>query len=37
MSHLFASTELESNYRVNLNLIGLNGKPQVKISGNFSE
>ena len=30
MSHLFATTELESNYRVNLNLIGLNGKPQVK-------
>lgn len=30
MSHLFASTELESSYRVNLNMIGLNGKPQVK-------
>lgn len=30
MSHLFASTDLESNYRVNLNMIGLNGKPQVK-------
>ena len=30
MSHLFASTELESSYRVNLNVIGLNGKPQVK-------
>ena len=30
MSHLFASTELESNYRVNMNMIGLNGKPQVK-------
>ncbi|VXB20128.1 DNA topoisomerase IV, subunit A [Enhydrobacter sp. 8BJ] len=30
MSHLFASTDLESNYRVNLNMIGTNGKPQVK-------
>ena len=30
MSHLFATTELESNYRVNMNMIGLNGKPQVK-------
>ncbi|MDO5770370.1 MAG: DNA topoisomerase IV subunit A, partial [Psychrobacter sp.] len=30
MSHLFASTELESNYRVNMNMIGLDGKPKVK-------
>lgn len=30
MGHLFASTDLESNYRVNLNMIGTNGKPQVK-------
>lgn len=30
MSHLFASTDLENSYRVNLNMIGLNGKPQVK-------
>ncbi|MEY4515834.1 MAG: topoisomerase subunit [Pseudomonadota bacterium] len=30
MSHLFATTELESSYRVNLNMIGLNGRPQVK-------
>jgi topoisomerase-4 subunit A len=30
MSHLFATTDLEKNYRVNLNMIGLNGKPQVK-------
>jgi len=30
MSHLFASTDLEKSYRVNLNMIGLNGKPQVK-------
>ena len=30
MSHLFASTDLENNYRVNLNMIGINGKPQVK-------
>lgn len=30
MSHLFASTDLEKNIRVNMNVIGLNGKPQVK-------
>ncbi len=30
MSHLFATTDLERTYRVNLNMIGLNGKPQVK-------
>ncbi len=30
MSHLFATTDLERNYRVNMNLIGLNQKPQVK-------
>ena len=30
MSHLFASTELEKSYRINLNMIGINGKPQVK-------
>ena len=30
MSHLFASTDLERTYRVNLNMIGLNGRPQVK-------
>ncbi|MCU0736301.1 MAG: DNA topoisomerase IV subunit A, partial [Methylotetracoccus sp.] len=30
MSHLFATTDLEKSYRVNLNIIGLNGKPQVK-------
>lgn len=30
MSHLFATTELERSYRVNLNVIGLNGRPQVK-------
>lgn len=30
MQHLFATTELESSYRVNMNVIGLNGKPQVK-------
>jgi topoisomerase-4 subunit A len=30
MSHLFATTDLERTYRVNFNLIGLNGKPQVK-------
>ncbi|HIA45208.1 MAG TPA: DNA topoisomerase IV subunit A [Methylococcaceae bacterium] len=30
MSHLFATTDLEKSYRVNLNMIGLNGRPQVK-------
>ncbi|OOZ36808.1 DNA topoisomerase IV subunit A [Solemya velesiana gill symbiont] len=30
MSHLFATTDLERTYRVNLNVIGLNGRPQVK-------
>ncbi len=30
MSHLFATTDLEQSYRVNVNLIGLNGRPQVK-------
>lgn len=30
IQHLFATTELESTYRVNMNVIGLDGKPQVK-------
>ena len=30
MSHLFATTDLERTYRVNLNMIGLNGGPKVK-------
>lgn len=30
MLHLFATTDLERSYRVNLNIIGLNGRPQVK-------
>ena len=30
MSHLFATTDLERSYRVNLNMIGVNGRPQVK-------
>ena len=29
MNHLFASTDLERNYRVNLNVIGLDGRPRV--------
>jgi topoisomerase-4 subunit A len=29
MNHLFATTDLERNYRVNLNLISTNGKPRV--------
>ena len=30
MSHLFATTDLERSYRINLNMIGINGRPQVK-------
>ena len=30
MSHLFANTDLETSYRVNMNMIGINGKPEVK-------
>ncbi|MAM86051.1 MAG: DNA topoisomerase IV subunit A [unclassified Hahellaceae] len=30
MGHLFATTDLEKSYRVNINVIGLNGKPTVK-------
>ena len=30
MLHLFATTDLERSYRVNLNIIGLDGRPQVK-------
>ena len=30
MAHLFATTDLERNYRVNMNVIGLDGRPQVK-------
>lgn len=30
MSHLFATTELERTFRINFNLIGTNGRPQVK-------
>ncbi|MCK5895133.1 MAG: DNA topoisomerase IV subunit A [Endozoicomonadaceae bacterium] len=30
MHHLFATTDLERTYRVNMNMIGINGKPQVK-------
>ena len=30
MSHLFASTDLERTYRANLNMIGINGRPEVK-------
>ncbi|MFJ4154501.1 DNA topoisomerase IV subunit A [Pseudomonas sp. NPDC089752] len=30
MQHLFATTELESSYRVNVNIIGLDGRPQLK-------
>jgi len=29
MQHLFAITDLERSYRVNLNMIGLNGRPKV--------
>jgi len=30
MGHLFATTELERSYRVNLNMIGRDGRPRVK-------
>jgi len=30
MSHLFATTDLEKSYRVNLNMIGTDGRPGVK-------
>ncbi|MCL6415616.1 DNA topoisomerase IV subunit A [Aestuariirhabdus sp. Z084] len=30
MNHLFATTDLERTYRVNLNVIGIDGRPQVK-------
>ncbi len=29
MKHLFATTDLERSYRVNLNIIGLDGRPRV--------
>jgi topoisomerase-4 subunit A len=30
MTHLFATTDLERTYRVNMNVIGLDGRPKVK-------
>jgi topoisomerase-4 subunit A len=30
MSHIFATTDLERGHRVNMNMIGLDGRPQVK-------
>ena len=30
MQHLFATTDLERSYRINMNVIGIDGKPQVK-------
>lgn len=30
MNHLFATTDLEKSYRINLNMIGLNARPAVK-------
>jgi topoisomerase IV subunit A len=38
MNHLFATTDLQKNYRVNLNMIGLDGRPKVKnLKGILSE
>ncbi|HEU4623139.1 MAG TPA: DNA topoisomerase IV subunit A [Steroidobacteraceae bacterium] len=38
MNHLFATTDLERNYRVNLNIIGLDGRPKVTgLKGILSE
>lgn len=30
MSHLFTTTDLEKSYRVNMNMIGMDGRPRVK-------
>ncbi len=30
MGHLFATTDLEKSFRINMNVIGLDGRPQVK-------
>jgi topoisomerase-4 subunit A len=30
MTHLFATSDLERNYRINMNLIGIDGRPRVK-------
>ena len=30
MNHLFATTDLERNYRINMNVIGIDGRPAVK-------
>src|SRR6202008_1362139 len=30
MAHLFATTDLERSYRVNFNMVGLDGRPRVK-------
>ena len=30
VSHLFATTDLEKSYRINMNMIGLDGRPRVK-------
>ncbi len=30
MAHLFATTDLERSYRINMNIIGLDGRPKVK-------
>lgn len=35
LDHLFATTDLESTYRVNMNVIGLDGRPKVKNLKNF--
>ncbi len=35
MSHLFATTDLESSYRVNLNMISEDGRPQGEINSSY--
>jgi topoisomerase-4 subunit A len=35
MSHLFVTTSLQNNYRINMNVIGLDGRPQVKSLDKF--
>ena len=36
MGHLYATTDLERSYRVNLNVIGIDGRPGVRSLGPFS-
>ena len=37
MSHLFATTDLEKSYRINMNVIGLDARPNVKGPGTHAQ